>query len=124
MGEGLSRDKVIVFCMILIGCAVSGGLSKSEGSFYDSRGKRDPFAPLIGEKRQVVPIEDIVSIDDVNLEGLAVGRGGKKVVIINSVMLKEGDKVGNLAVGKISDKGAQVFIDGTEYELNLPEEAK
>jgi len=53
-----------------------------------------------------------------------MGRGGKKVVIINSVMLKEGDKVGNLAVGKISDKGAQVFIDGTEYELNLPEEAK
>jgi hypothetical protein len=97
----------------------------SLGSFkYDSRGRRDPFMPLLGQQRQLVTLDDVVSVDDVTLEGIAVERQGKKVAIINGVMLKEGDKAGSIEVKRISEEGATVIIDGREYKLTLPEVGK
>jgi sulfur carrier protein ThiS len=95
------------------------------GSFtYDSKGKRDPFMPLVGYARQAVSIEDIISVEDINLEGIAVGRNGKMVAVINGMILKEGDKIGTLKVKKISAKSATVSMEGREYELSLSAERK
>ncbi len=112
----------IVFC--LAGCLYPGGSSRAGGLTYDFKGKRDPFMPLVTSERQVVSVEDIVSINDVSLEGLAVGRQGKKVAIINGVMLKEGERIGNVELKAIGDKSVKLLIDGGEYELRLPEEER
>lgn len=88
---------------------------------YDAKGKRDPFIPLVGEKRQTVGIEEILSIEDVSLEGVAVGPNGRMIVILNGVMLKEGEKAGGLEIKKISREKVTVIKDGKKYELNLPE---
>lgn len=90
---------------------------------YESKGKRDPFVPLIGSGKAVTTgLEDIVSIDDVNLEGIAVGLRGKRIAVINGQLLKENEKIGNLKIIRITDKMVTLSINDKVYQLNLPEE--
>lgn len=90
---------------------------------YDSKGRRDPFVPLIGpDKTVVTSLDDIMSIDDVRLEGIAVGAQGKKVAMINGEMLKEGERVGNFEIKAITKSAVSLIISGKEYNLRLPEE--
>ncbi|MFA5146052.1 MAG: hypothetical protein WC515_01555 [Candidatus Omnitrophota bacterium] len=104
--------------------AVSIRLAESEDRFrYEARGKRDPFVSLVGpDKTVVASLEDIVSITDVNLEGIAVGSNGKRVAIINGEMTKEGYSAGMLQVKKITNKTVTLAIGGKSYDINLPEE--
>lgn len=87
---------------------------------YDAKGKRDPFVPLIGiERAKVSGLEDVISVEDVRFEGIAVGPAGKKTVVMNGIMLKEGDSVGSVKVVKIGDKAVTLLISGAKYDINL-----
>ncbi len=109
-------------CVVLLVVCVAYGDARGEGTFaYNSKGKRDPFMPLLGHERQAGSPEDISTIDDVKLEGIAVQSEGKRIAIINGIVAKEGDKIGALQVNKISPKKVQVVIDGRDYELALAE---
>ena len=99
------------------------GSADAEEFRYEAKGKRDPFIPLVGPDRVAIAgLEDIVSIDDVNLEGIAVGAQGNTVVMINGHMLKEGDKVGSLEVKKITKSVVTLAVGGKAYNLKLTEE--
>ncbi|MDP3791819.1 MAG: hypothetical protein Q8R38_07240 [Candidatus Omnitrophota bacterium] len=115
---------VIVFLSIpapYIWCADS----LSDGFIYDSRGKRDPFVPLIGQERSAgAGLETVVSFDDLRLEGIATGIGGRQVAIINGQMVKEKDKFGALLIKKISRKQVDLSIEGRDYALTLQEPEK
>lgn len=113
-----------VSLLIVLHCIVFDAVIHAASFEYDSKGKRDPFVPLLGQKKKAVTLEDVVSISDLTLEGIAAGQSGRRVVIVNGEMLKEGDKRGSLEVIKISDKGATVVFDGREEALALPEEVK
>jgi len=92
---------------------------------YDAKGKRDPFVPLVGvERAKKSGLEDVVSIDDIKLEGIAVGPGGKKTAVINGKMLKEGDKVGVVEIRKIDKRAVTLVVGGTEYNIALPKEGE
>ena len=92
---------------------------------YESKGKRDPFVLLIGhEKTKVVGLENIVSLEDINLEGIAIGAGGKNIAILNGQMVKDSDKFGTLQIKKVSRKEVQFSIDGKDYILKLQEPEK
>lgn len=94
-----------------------------EVSRYEPKGKRDPFVPLIGAGRNVsTGLEGIVSIEDVNLEGIAMGAKGKRFAIINGQLMREDDKAGSLMIKHITDKKVTLSIDDKVYEVNLPEE--
>lgn len=89
---------------------------------YESKGKRDPFIPLIGqEKAKVVGLDNITSVEDVNLEGIAIGAGGKNVAILNGQMVKDNDKFGTLQIKKVSRKEVRISIDEKDYTLKLQE---
>lgn len=90
---------------------------------YESHGKRDPFVPLVGsEKPTIAKLEDITSIDDINLEGIAVGARGIRSAIINGEILRQGSKVGDIEIRKIGNKMVTLSISGKEYTVKLPEE--
>jgi hypothetical protein len=97
-------------------------ISRAADFRYDSRGKRDPFVPLIGMDRPAVTkLEDIASIDDIRLEGIASG-GGKTVAILNGEALKEGDRAGDVELKKIGKKQVTILIGGKPYDVYLPGE--
>ena len=92
---------------------------------YNARGKRDPFISLIGkEASRIISLEGITSIDELTLEGIAIGAGGRQIAILNGQMVKENDKFGVMVIKKISRKSVVVSIEGKDYSLNIqgPEE--
>jgi len=108
-------------------CLIVGFVITSFSSYaqvkYESRGKRDPFVPLIGVDRPAVTrLEDVTSISDIKLEGIAVKEKGKKAAILNGEMLKEGDKVGDVELKKIKNKSVTILVGGKPYDVNLSEE--
>ncbi len=90
---------------------------------YESHGRRDPFVPLVGiERPTTTRLEDITSIGDVRLEGMASGPGGKLVAILNGEIVKEGDRFGEIEIGKINKKAVTLIMGGKNYIIDLAEE--
>ena len=123
--------KIIVYTLILIAvlsafasCAYCA--DKADNAFsYDPKGRRDPFAPLVGQERGTAAgLESIASFDDLKLEGVAVGAQGRQVAIINGQMVKEKDKFGALLIKKISRRSVELSIENRDYTLTLQESEK
>ena len=101
-------------------------LDKTDSVFYyDQKGRRDPFVPLVGQERGTgAGLESVASFDDIKLEGIAVGVGGRQVAIINGQMVKEKDRFGALLIKKISRKAVELSIENRDYTLTLQEPEK
>ncbi|MCX5665639.1 MAG: hypothetical protein NT036_01120 [Candidatus Omnitrophica bacterium] len=113
----------IIIVMAVVATALSF-IMPGTISGYEAKGKRDPFVPLIGQDKGGRPagLEGIVNIQDVLLEGIAMGPSGKNIAILNGQMVKENDKFGILEIKKISRKTVELSIDGKVYTLNLQDE--
>ncbi len=94
----------------------------SEVYKYESHGKRDPFVPLVGVDRPAVSrLQDVTSIGDIRLEGIASRSNGKLVAILNGEIVKEGDSFGVIKVRKITNKTVTIDVDGKTFEKALTE---
>lgn len=90
---------------------------------YEPRGKRDPFVPLVGQdKPSVVKLEDVTSIDDIKLEGIAMGAGGKSMAMINGELLKKNSRVGDIKIISITATGVKLSLSGDIHDIKLPQE--
>jgi hypothetical protein len=109
-----------VFVCLVYAC----GLSFAEDFTYNSRGKRDPFVPLVGAgaASQVKEVVDITSIEDVALEGIVYDSKQVSIAIINGIILKEGDQAGILMVEKIEPQKVILRIEDNRYEVPLVNE--
>lgn len=113
----LSSAAILLVYAFPVVCAVSG-----EAFRYQSKGRRDPFQPLVGPNTSSrARLQDISSASELVLEGIAAGSGGKRIAIINGEVLKEGERVGNLAIKNIADKTVVISVSGTDYKLSLEE---
>jgi hypothetical protein len=98
------------------------------GLGYDSGGKRDPFVTLIERNKEKakykIPsgLEGVTSIQEVLLEGIAMGPMGKNAAIMNGQMVKENDKVGIVQIKKISKKKVELLVGGKDYTVSLQDE--
>lgn len=112
--------RAIIVAVSFIACAVAWS---GDDFTYEVRGRRDPFIPLVGPgTRLKASLKDVTSIDEIQVEGIAVGLHGKSVVIINGEMLKEGDIIGSLEIRKISKTVVTLSIGGKEHTVTLSEE--
>ena len=114
----------IFLIIAVLALSGSAGFLKAEQFKYDSHGKRDPLVPLIGQDKPggSVGFSEIVSIDDVRLEGIAGEINGNKTAIVNGELVKEGFKAGEICIGKITKNSVTLTISGKEFTINLPEE--
>lgn len=97
---------------------------ESQGHQYESHGKRDPFAPLIGHGKltATVGLEDVASIAEVKLEGIATSAKGRTTAILNGELMKEGDTIGIVRVLRISKNSVTLLMGGKEYTVELSTE--
>jgi hypothetical protein len=109
--------------LFIAAMAVFAGPLHAEGHKYESFSKRDPFVPLVGGERQVSSgLDNISSIGDIRLEGIAIGAKGNTRAILNGEIVKENDKIGQLEIKKITKKEVIILFAGAEHTLALPEE--
>ena len=111
----------IFFSVVTAVTFVSYGAEKF---IYDSRGKRDPMVPLIGQEKitGAVKLADVASIDDIKLEGIAGITTGSKSAIINGELVKEKYRAGEIEIKKITKNSVLLTIGGKEYNIKLIEE--
>jgi len=93
---------------------VRNGLAAEEG-FYDAKGKRDPFVPLISSSAaQRGGLYGADSLDDLLIEGIVYDPKKGSVVIVNGTLLKEGEEQGNVQVIRIKPDGVIFTVNGIE----------
>lgn len=121
MNTSALRER-ISFCALAV-VLLFASSAVAEGYKYESRGKRDPFVPLVGIDRPAVSkLQDITSIADIKLEGIATGAKGKLIAILNGEIVKEGDRFGVIEIGAITRQNVKIRIGGIDYEKKLIED--
>ncbi|MFH0763730.1 MAG: hypothetical protein V1927_01845 [Candidatus Omnitrophota bacterium] len=109
---------IALFFLIIVSAAGSCDDFK-----YEPRGKRDPFVPLIGQDKVVTAaLADVTSVEDVKLEGIAIGSDSKRTAIMNGEIVREGYKAGEIVIKKIDHKSVTLLINNKEFKVSLPEE--
>ena len=73
--------------------------------FYDDKGKRDPFIPLIGKDSRFLFEEAVESVEGIYLEGVILDPAGESLVIINSEIVKCGETIGGFELKEIREGG-------------------
>jgi hypothetical protein len=116
-----------LFAVILVNAAIvvcSSAPAQDRGGGYSSFGKRDPFVPLVGVSRVSTgnALADILSIEDVDLQGIVSAPGGGYSAIINGEVLSQGDGGGIFVVEKVTSDGIKVKIGGDPFQIDLYED--
>ena len=82
---------------------------------YEKRG-RDPFRPLITDDGKLVQGFDGISLEDIDLEGIIWDPQGGSVAMINGMILRRGDRIGDFEIVKI-EKDRITLKSGSEQRL-------
>lgn len=98
-------------------------LSLESGFNYDSKGKRDPFLPLVSADGRILEPQTQKETDKaVKLEGIIYDSRGMSYAIINSKIAKVGDMVGGYQVLRIRPQKVILTMAGQEFEVELKKE--
>ena len=60
-----------------------------------------------------------MAIEDASLQGVVLGTDGRKMVIINSDLMHEGDTIGEFTVLQIKNNEVIVRFKNNEHKLKL-----
>lgn len=90
---------------------------------YKSKGKRDPFIPLVtGDIVTSLGLESVTSIDDIEFEGVIYDPAGQSMALLNGEVVKKGDKIYSVEILEISRSSIAVKIYDKAYTIDLVEE--
>ena len=95
-----------------------------EAFLYNSKGKRDPFIPLITKDGRLISLETDEKKGELSLEGIIYDPHGISYAIIDGSVVKIGDMVRDFQVLKIEKNKAFLIKEGQIYALVLKEEEK
>lgn len=117
--------RIIFFCVVFLILVGSNGYvgPEEEPFVYESKGRRDPFIPLVGKGREFLFTEVASeSIAGIYLEGIVWDPSGVSLAIINGEIVAEDGLVGGFKVKEISKKGVILVKDDEEYVVDLIKE--
>ena len=103
-----------VLCLTFLACCFA-----QEEFFYDAKGKRDPFIPLVTPDGRLLKLEQEEGATGLSLEGIIYDKNGTSCAIVNSEIVRIGDKVGEFQVLKIEEKGVIFIKEGQIIEVEL-----
>ncbi|UCH12107.1 MAG: hypothetical protein JSW18_04635 [Candidatus Omnitrophota bacterium] len=89
---------------------------------YDTAGRRDPFVPLVTKGGKIAfGYGTIRSIEDIRLEGIVYDPSGDSIAVINGMVLKENDTIGNIKFIKIEFDKVSLLFNQTKHVIHLAE---
>ncbi len=112
---------------LAFGIIMSDAASAAQ-SLYASKGRRDPFVPLITSSTKVSLTSGLMGVetpDEIVVEGIMQDPDPKKsVVVMNGSVLREGEEVGNVKVLELRADGVVVSVNGEKVFKPLYQEEK
>ncbi len=109
--------KIVAVCLLFLNAAGLEAQTAQEFT-YDSKGRRDPFVPLIGQGHQRE--EDGNLSGELRLEGIILDPGKESLAVINGKVVKEGDSFGPYKVAKIERTSVLLSKENETFSLRLP----
>jgi hypothetical protein len=116
--SGNKIRNIILFCIIFFIAGIA--LAEEQQFTYDSKGKRNPFIPLLTEDGRLVKLDKEEAKGDLQVEGIIFDKRGRSYAIVNSQVVGIGDSIAGYAVLKIENNKV-VFIKEdkiTEIEIH------
>ncbi len=86
---------------------------------YEAKGKRDPFIALITSDGKFLQLEKTEVPGGMSLEGIIYDKNGVSYALINGLVVKIGDDVGDYRVLKVEDKKIILIKEGQITEIEL-----
>jgi len=116
-------NKKLLFILILFITICRSGFGQDE-FVYDSKGKRNPFIPLVTAEGRLLKLDkqDTVSSGGLFIEGIIYDKFGRSFAIVNTEVVGIGDIVGDYQVLKIFENKVVFVKDGEPLEVELTKE--
>jgi len=117
------RNKIklfVVYSSLFIVCATS--VYAQEQFTYNSKGKRDPFTPLITPDGRYVQLEKEENALGLLLTGIVYDEHGLSYAIVNGEIVKVSDRAGDYQVLKIEKNKVTFIKEGQITQVELKEE--
>ena len=107
------------FLLGLICICLSATIFAEDNFVYNSKGKRDPFMPLVTSEGYIISVEEELFASDMNLEGIIFDVQGRSLAIINGKVVKVGDNIGSYTILEIGQTKVILAKEAEKYILEL-----
>jgi hypothetical protein len=91
---------------------------------YDSKGKRNPFIPLVTSDGRLLKLDAREVSDGLALEGIIYDKVSMSYAIVNGLVVKIGDFVGDYQVLDIEENKVVFIKEGQTLEVELKKEGE
>ena len=99
--------------------------SFAEGDFmYNPKGERNPFIPLVTPEGRLIKIKSHSAAGGLELEGIIYDKISMSYAIVNGLVVKIGDFVGDYQILKIAENKVIFIKDGQTFEVDLKKEGE
>jgi hypothetical protein len=113
------RANVLTFLILVLLFPLSG-FAQEQQFTYDSKGKRNPFIPLLTADGRLIKLDKEEAKGDLQVEGIIFDKRGRSYTIVNGQVVGIGDSIAGYEVLKIENNKV-VFINEnkiTEIEVH------
>lgn len=113
---------IFIFYLLFFAFCILPSVSFAQENFvYDSKGKRDPFIPLVGSDGRLIKLETEKVKGALTLEGIIYDESSLSYAVVNGAVVKVGDMVEGNQVLRV-EKNKVIFIkEGQMFNLELKE---
>ena len=119
IGKSLAAAIVVIFVLSVVVFA------EEKQFVYDSKGKRNPFIPLVTEDGRLVNLDKVeVPVGDVSVEGIIFDKKGRSYAIVNGAVVGIGDAIAGYEVLKIENNKVLFIKDGQIKEFIMHKEGE
>jgi hypothetical protein len=110
-----------LFCSVAFPITGFAGEQKEKQNLYDSKGKRDPFVPLVRDGRIVGVGAEPISTGGSTplLAGIVWDPHGRSIALINDTEVMVGDRVGDYQVTEIREDAVVLVRNGESLVLQI-----
>ena len=119
------RNRLRRIFLLNLFCVLAYGFSFAQGDFiYDAKGERNPFMPLVTPEGRFIKIKPRSITEGLELEGIIYDKISMSYAIVNGLVVKVGDFVGDYQVLKIEEKKVVFIKEGQPFEVELKKEGE
>ncbi|MFA5117919.1 MAG: hypothetical protein WC695_03595 [Candidatus Omnitrophota bacterium] len=126
-GKRISKRSWALVIAVAGSCVLTLGRNmlfcQAQGEFiYDAAGRRNPFVALVTPDGRYVQLEKKEISGDIKLEGIIYDNYGVSYAIVNGLVVKIGDFIGDKQVLKIEKNRVFFVKEGQVSETRLKKE--